>query len=348
MIIVRGVYYDGITSQEMPADLEVYDNGEVRWAGATVASSVTVAQLRIAPRVGNIPRSVYFPDGAKFETEDNDTVDALARRWHLQRGGRFLHLLETHKRYIATALVVVVISSWAFVQYGVPALAKWAAFALPAEANSKIGAGALDILDKGIFAPTQLNAATQKRITRRFKVMTADAPAGLTLKLEFRRGKAVGANAFALPSGTIVLTDEMVRLAKRDDELVSVLAHEMGHVVHRHGLRGVIQSSIFAVIIVTITGDVSSSSSLIAALPTLLVESQYSQAFEREADSYSLQYMLDHNVDPAHFANLMQRMSGAKRENDVGRYFSSHPTTEERIERFRQARGGATGKTKSQ
>lgn len=346
MIVVRGVYYDGITSQETPADLEVYDNGEVRWAGAA-GSGITVAQLRIAPRVGNIPRNVYFPDGAKFETEDNDAVDALARRWQLQRGGRFLHLLETHKRYIAAALVVVVISSWAFVQYGVPGLAKWAAFALPAEANSKIGAGALDILDKSIFAPTQLDAATRARITRRFKAMTADAPAGLNLHLEFRRGKAVGANAFALPSGTIVLTDEMVRLAKRQDELVSVLAHEMGHVVHRHGLRGVIQSSIVAVIIVTITGDVSSSSSLIAALPTLLVESQYSQAFEREADNYSLRYMLDHDIDPVHFANLMQRMPGAKGESDAPRYFSSHPSTAERVERFRQARSGAAAQAKN-
>ncbi len=337
MIVVRGVYYDGITSQETPADLEVYDDGEVRWAGAT-ASGITVAQLRIAPRIGNIPRNVYFPDGAKFETEDNDAVDALAQRWQLQRGGRFLHLLETHKRYIAAALVVVVASSWMFVQFGVPALAKWAAFALPAEANSKIGAGALEILDKGIFAPTQLDAATRARITRRFKAMTADAPESLGLHLEFRHGKAIGANAFALPSGTIVLTDQMVRLAKNQDELLSVLAHEMGHVVHRHGLRGVIQSSIFAVVIVTITGDVSSSSSLIAALPTLLVESQYSQAFEREADSYSLQYMLDHDVDPVHFANLMQRMPGAKDNSDVTRYFSSHPSTDERIERFRQAK----------
>ncbi len=344
MIVVRGVYYDGITSQETPADLEVYDNGEVRWAGATAGSNVTVAQLRIAPRVGNIPRNIYFPDGAKFETEDNDAIDALAQRWQLQRSSRLLHLLETHKRYIATALIVVVVSSWAFVQYGVPALAKWAAFALPAEANSKIGAGALDILDKSVFAPTELDPATRTRITRRFKAMTADAPESLGLHLEFRHGKAVGANAFALPSGTIVLTDQMVRLAKHEDELVSVLAHEMGHVVHRHGLRGVIQSSIVAVIIVTITGDVSSSSSLIAALPTLLVESQYSQAFEREADGYSLQYMLDHGVDPAHFANLMQRMPGAKGEDEAGRYFSSHPTTKERIERFRQARrGGGAG-----
>lgn len=337
MIVVRGVYYDGVTSQETPADLEVYDNGEVRWAGAA-GSGITVAQLRIAPRVGNIPRNVYFPDGAKFETEDNDAIDSLARRWRLQRGGRFLHLLETHKRYIVAALVVVVVSSWAFVQHGVPALAKAAAFALPPEANSKLGAGALDILDKSIFAPSQLDDATRARLTRRFQAMTADAPKSLGLHLEFRDGKAVGANAFALPSGTIVVTDQMVHLAKNDDELLSVFAHEMGHVVHRHGLRGVIQSSIVAVIIVTITGDVSSSSSLIAALPTLLVEAQYSQTFEREADGYSLQYMLDHGIDPVHFANLMQRMPGAKGEDEAGRYFSSHPTTQERIDRFRQAK----------
>ncbi len=50
-------------------------------------------------------------------------------------------------------------------------------------------------------------------------------------------GRAVGANAFALPSGIVVMTDELVELAKTDDELVAVLAHEIGHVRGRHALR---------------------------------------------------------------------------------------------------------------
>lgn len=48
----------------------------------------------------------------------------------------------------------------------------------------------------------------------------------------------IGANAFALPDGTLVVTDELVELAgDNDDEVLAVLAHELGHIHERHGLR---------------------------------------------------------------------------------------------------------------
>ena len=86
----------------------------------------------------------------------------------------------------------------------------------------------------------------------------------------------MGANAFALPNGTIVVTDDLVKLAEHDDELVAVLAHEIGHVVSRHALRRVLQDSGVMLLVAGITGDIVSISSLAAALPTLLIEAKYS------------------------------------------------------------------------
>ena len=60
--------------------------------------------------------------------------------------------------------------------------------------------------------------------------MTKPLDDGHVYQLEFRHGGYIDANAFALPSGIIVMTDELVELAKSDDELISVLAHEIGHV----------------------------------------------------------------------------------------------------------------------
>ncbi|OYU72188.1 MAG: hypothetical protein CFE45_40815, partial [Burkholderiales bacterium PBB5] len=46
------------------------------------------------------------------------------------------------------------------------------------------------------------------------------------------------ANALALPGGTLIVTDAMVRLlADRPDVLVGVFGHELGHLQHRHGMR---------------------------------------------------------------------------------------------------------------
>ena len=81
----------------------------------------------------------------------------------------------------------------------------------------------------------------------------------------------VGANAFALPGGDIVVTDALVKLVGEGDGLTGVLAHEAGHVEYRHGLRQVIQSSAIGATAALLFGDVSTIlSGVPAALLTLL------------------------------------------------------------------------------
>lgn len=79
-------------------------------------------------------------------------------------------------------------------------------------------------------------------------------------------------------------------------------------------------------------GDVSSTSKLIAALPTMLVEASYSQAFEREADGYALSYLKSAHIDPVYFRNLLIRLEAGHHDGSrVAGYLSSHPPTAERL-----------------
>jgi len=154
----------------------------------------------------------------------------------------------------------------------------------------------------------------------------------------------------------IVFTDEMIKLAETPEQLLAILGHEIGHIAHRHALRRVIQDSTLATLAVLITGDISSASSLVVILPSLLIDLSYSREFEREADQFALNYMVRHQLQPQHFANIMQALershsarAGTKEdahasdhghdsdEGVVGRvtpYFSTHPATQNRIERF--------------
>ena len=156
----------------------------------------------------------------------------------------------------------------------------------------------------------------------------------------YRKGGGIGPNAFALPDGTIILTDEMVNLAAHDQELSAVLAHEIGHVVYRHGMRSIVQDSLLGFAILAVTGDITGSSELFVGLPVLLTELAYSREFEREADQYVLTYMQDHGIDLIHFANLMRRVekeAGNNRQGDTKKwiyYLSTHPMTEERLKAF--------------
>jgi hypothetical protein len=64
----------------------------------------SLVDVRISARVGNTPRSLYLPGGAKCETFDNDAVDAFLERHRRHRGSAWLHMLESKLRYVALAL----------------------------------------------------------------------------------------------------------------------------------------------------------------------------------------------------------------------------------------------------
>ena len=192
-----------------------------------------------------------------------------------------------------------------------------------------------------MFHPSELDKATRTRLTEHFRPVLEDHPDN-ELRVLFRKGGRVGPNAFALPNGTLVFTDEMVQLAKHDDELLAVLAHEIGHIVHRHAMRRVIQDSLLSFALLAITGDISGSSELFLALPVLLTELAYSREFEREADRYALDYLKSHNISPLHFVRLMRRIDQKKPSEEKildgkwSHYLSTHPITEERMRRFGQ------------
>lgn len=336
MILIKGYYYDGKTSKKTPASLEIYDNGIAKLLIDGADKQAAFSHLRISYRIGNTPRSINFPDGGNFETEENDAIDAILAKHDMHRGARFIHILETKRHYILLALVVVIISSFSLIRYGIPAMAKAAAFTLPASTSGAIGKGALEIMDKTLFSKSELNDETRERFSRYFAEIAEKQPQGFNYNLAFRKGNRVGANALALPSGTIILTDELVQIVKDDGEIIAVLAHEFGHIAHRHSLRRLFQDSVVALIVVMVTGDLSSTSSLIAAMPTILVEAQYSQTFELEADNYALAYLQDNNIDPVHFKNLMLHLEEYHSANkDIPGFLSTHPPTDERIKLLR-------------
>lgn len=343
MIEIAGQCFDGQRSAASPAILRVDETGLVSLDIWPAHLPLALGDLEISERVGNIPRLIRFPDGAQFRTTHNGQIDQVLAQFGHARGSRWVHRLESHLRFVAIAVVVMAITSFALVKYGIPYFAKMAAYAVSAQTAASIDAGAMQFLDKAFFKPSALGPATQARLRGRFDRMTTEAEPGFQYELLFRAGGPIGANALALASGTIVMTDEMVQAAKNDEELVSVLAHEIGHVVHRHSLRRTFQSSVVALLGVMLTGDVASVAQIVAALPVILVEAQYSQTLESEADAYSLAYMQQHGIDPIHFKNLMLRLE--KKHEGQGKipsFFASHPETKERVklfERLGQQRG---------
>ena len=241
-------------------------------------------------------------------------------------------------RYAVAALVITVAAAWAAVVWGIPALAKQAAFALPAATETYIGRDALATLDKLVLKPSKLPESRQRELRELYARMTGSIQGAAAYRLELRQGGRAGAIAFALPAGIIVMTDELVELAKDDRELEAVLAHEIGHLRQHHMLRLVMQNSAAAVLIAVMAGDLTSLTSLAAAAPAMLLQASFTRDFEREADDFSLDYLAKRGIAPQYFAAILQRLEEKKRpggKDGASDYLSTHPSTRERIERAR-------------
>ena len=146
--------------------------------------------------------------------------------------------------------------------------------------------------------------------------------------------------------------DDLVKLAQNDQQITSVLAHEIGHVRFRHGLRLALQGAGVAALVAALAGDAVTMTKLAVALPTLLLQNGYSREFETEADTYAFMRMKAIGLAPAHFADMMELL---EKRRDAGKgkqdkdatpvetagsqdYLSTHPASAERIQRARDYR----------
>ena len=327
--MIAGRYFDGHSAAPREARIEFGADGVVRVHGAAEPVAVPLGQVNISDRVGNITRRVSFPGGAVFETFENDAMDRVLEAHNVKRATALVHWLEARWPVALGSLVAVALVSFAFLRWGVPALADWTARVLPTATDRAIGSGTLEVLDRVAFSESELTETRQDELRARFALMTADLNDGHKYKLELRHGDAIGANAFALPSGIVVMTDELVDMSKADDELVAVLAHEIGHVRGRHALRQLLQAAGVSAIALALLGDVSSLSGVLSAAPALL-HAKHSRDFEREADTFAKQWLRQHKIPESNFDAILCRMSVEHHASDDVDFFSSHPATNER------------------
>jgi predicted Zn-dependent protease len=202
-----------------------------------------------------------------------------------------------------------------------------------------LGSQALTWLDeRGWLQPTRLDAAVRTPIADGFDRLRGDLPLRAYYRLEFRTSEVIGPNALALPGGIIVITDALVLAAVSPDEVLAVLAHEVGHVELRHAMRSILQNSVFAAGAAMVTADAASLNVAIAGLPALLAQAKYSRTFEADADEYAFRLLKQKGYSPVAFAALLERLASAD-EKTMGRfsYLSTHPVTAQRVQRARAA-----------
>ncbi|MGL6289942.1 MAG: M48 family metallopeptidase [Silanimonas sp.] len=165
-------------------------------------------------------------------------------------------------------------------------------------------------------------------------------PQGQRVNWEVQVFADTNPNAFALPGGKVGVNTGMWTVAKTQDELAAVMAHELAHVLSRHAAERVSQQMAAGVALEAAQAYSGSRTSpentrlLMGALglgAQLGVMLPFSRVHETEADVLGQRIMAEAGFDPAGAVRLWQGMIAASDGGRVPQILSTHPDPQNRI-----------------
>lgn len=334
----RGIYFDGETARGREVLLDFGVPEHVQVTGEEISRHLRLDEIGVSDRLGDVPRFLYLPDGAVVETSDNGVIDVALGEARRSRSSLVIHALESRQWIAVIGCFVLVTAILTLAFYGPPMLARAVAKRVPPDIDRKIGAGALATI-RPYFRPSHLSAAERQRVEKQLQRLQAGDPSVPHPRIEFLAMDGGLPNAFALPGNVIVFTDELLELPATDDEIAAVLAHELGHLEHRHGLQSVLRNSFVVVLVAAMTGDFSTLTSFAGTIPITLLTAGYSRDLEREADLYGLHLLQARGIAPRAFVTILVKLEDSRPSTQRNAtYLSTHPGTDERLALF----GGIT------
>jgi Zn-dependent protease with chaperone function len=332
------IFYDGVAAKPRavtlrfgPDALEIVEGAETaaRWAYPDIKRlSAGAPRLRV--------RSLAAPELARLEVEDEAAAAELLRRSPQAEEG------TTDRRTIVRIVgwsLAAAASLVATAIYLVPVAADQLAPLVPVALERRIGEavdnqvrsifdGKVCAGERGAAALAKLSAALASR-------------ARLPVPTEVRVLDSPIANAAALPGGRVYLFDGLLRRAEEPDEVAGILAHELGHVARRDGLRKLIQTGGSSFLLGLLFGDITGGGTLIL-LGRMLVDSSYSRAAEAAADRFAADLMTALGRSPKPMGVFLVRVTGTQKDMPLP-FLSGHPISEERLEALKSREVPVTG-----
>lgn len=350
MVRGTGNYFDGESAARLEVEVELAPGG-LRILGAESGGRELAfwgyRELRpVDEPTGDGPRRIRAGDGqARLVVEDPSLVAALcarAPRISARKPGRTRLGLRWAGLFALSIAVLL-----ATLRFGLPRFADQAAQLLPHRWETSFGESLVEPVlralarfgdtDDVAFCTAPRGVESLADLTRRL------APAASPYRFVVRVANLEMVNAFALPGGQIVIARGLLRFAESPDEVAGVLAHEMGHVLHRHSTAAMIEALGLAFLFGALLGDLGTG--VIGGASEALIGLSFRRKAEAEADERALALLEQAGLSSRGLAALferMQRKAGA--EPAVLRLLSTHPTNESRRRGFER---GATARPPS-
>lgn len=329
---ITGVYYYPKSSKAVQAELHVTE-GELSLHYLQQCTFVThVSQVTATSNIPGLSSEVVFADGGKFIATDSSVRLSFAQSK--------LEKLEKNKLLIVASTVLVPFLLWFCLMILLPKIADGSVQYLPESISEQMGEQAFYTME-AVLSPSELEQEIQLTTKSQWEKTLAQLDLSSDkYVLHIYKSDYLGANAFALSDGTVVITDDLlVRLDDKPDAILAILLHEIGHVEHQHSLRMVAQSASSALVFAIIFGDMEGIGEVLLGTGSTLLQNAFSRKMEREADDYALNRLLDLGKQTKAFADAMQSFLDSESPQEANatlQYLSTHPAVEERIQHAKE------------
>ncbi len=336
MYEIKGRLFSKISSESTDCVMQCLPDGSIEF-GDAFDKVYTLADVEnITDRLGSIPRRITFNDGVVFETPDNDSIDTLFSH-QISWLAKLSNSLDQWRKPLIFLVIATILAVFVVFKYGLPVGARIAAFLTPDIVAQTIDSSALETIDSIMLSQSNLPEERQQAITREFEDLVSLAqsmnyPHLDNMQLLFRDGGSVGANAFALPGGTVIATDQFIELSENDDEIIAVLAHEIGHVRHQHSLRQIYEAMGLYAMFTMIGGGGIDLSQEVVNQAAFVFQLNASRDFETESDEFAIDLLKAGGRDPSYLANILRRLTKQCEDCEDGpEWLSTHPAPDGRI-----------------
>lgn len=336
-------YSDGETAASHDVVLSL-DGGELRIESDQLSVRWPVKAVRLLSHIPGEP----FILGHK-RTDERLVLDPASETvltaW-------FPALLDTRRRrrgtlYLGGSLTGLAAGLAAAFFFGIPALSGPLAQQVPLDVEERMGEQTNTMI--GFFARecvhSDLARSELDRIATEFS-QASQSP----FPLQIRIVDAEFPNAFAMPGGRIIVTDELIELMNTPEEFLGVLAHETAHVAQRHVMAAQLRQLGSGMVLELLIGGGSGAGQELARAGASVEGLRHSRSAEREADALGIAYMDALDIDPdgmARFFEVLEAYIDDQRiaaeagpDGDphwLDSLLSSHPDTQVRAERAREA-----------
>ena len=182
-----------------------------------------------------------------------------------------------------------------------------------------------------------INNSYDARRVKAIGAKIATAANRADFKWEFNLVKNDGMNSFCLPGGKVVVCTGILKAAKNDDQLATVMSHEVAHTLARHGVERMSSAKVQqgiqlignVVLAATAPGYTNAFNQAYGIGSQLGVMLPYGRLQESEADEIGIYLMVKAGYNPYEALNFWKNMSNGKKAQNE--FFSTHPSSNTRI-----------------